>query len=53
MLPLDTKYLQRLVESSPDMIIAVDREGVITYYNDGARQSLRLRPRGSNRQALH
>lgn len=44
MLPLDTKYLQRLVESSPDMIIAVDREGVITYYNDGARQSLGYAP---------
>ena len=44
MLPLDTKYLQRLVESSPDMIIAVDREGVITYYNDGARQNLGYAP---------
>src|SRR5579885_2884335 len=26
MLPLDPKYLQRLVESSPDIIIAVDRQ---------------------------
>jgi PAS domain S-box-containing protein len=40
MLPLDPKYLQRLVESSPDIIIAVDREGTVTYYNDGARQNL-------------
>src|SRR5262249_6928465 len=40
MLPLNPKYLQRLVESSPDIIIAVDREGTITYYNDGARQNL-------------
>jgi PAS domain S-box-containing protein len=40
MLPLDPKYLQRLVESSPDIVIAVDREGVIIYYNDGARQNL-------------
>jgi PAS domain S-box-containing protein len=40
MLQLDPKYLQRLVESSPDIIIAVDREGTITYYNDGARQNL-------------
>ncbi|MGO9605696.1 MAG: PAS domain S-box protein [Candidatus Binataceae bacterium] len=40
MLPLDPKYLQRLVESSPDIIIAVDREGTIIYYNDGARQNL-------------
>ncbi|HVA81859.1 MAG TPA: PAS domain S-box protein, partial [Candidatus Binataceae bacterium] len=44
MLPLDTKYLQRLVESSPDIIIAVDREGVIIYYNDGARQNLGFAP---------
>jgi PAS domain S-box-containing protein len=44
MLPLDTKYLQRLVETSPDMIIAVDREGVISYYNDGARQNLGYAP---------
>jgi PAS domain S-box-containing protein len=40
MLPLDPKYLQRLIESSPDIIIAVDRDGTIIYYNDGARQSL-------------
>ena len=44
MLPLDTKYLQRLVESSPDIIIAVDRQGVISYYNDGARQNLGYAP---------
>src|SRR5215472_4958295 len=40
MLPLDPKYLQRLVESSPDIVIAVDRQGTIIYYNDGARQNL-------------
>lgn len=40
MFPLEPKYLQRLVESSPDIIIAVDREGTIIYYNDGARQNL-------------
>ncbi len=44
MLSLEPKYLQRLVESSTDMIIAVDRQGVITYYNDGARQSLGYSP---------
>src|SRR5215469_9406757 len=44
MLPLDPKYIQRLVESSPDIIIAVDREGTITYYNDGARQNLGFDP---------
>jgi PAS domain S-box-containing protein len=42
--PLDSKHLQRLVESSPDIIIAVDRRGTIMYYNDGARQNLRYAP---------
>jgi PAS domain S-box-containing protein len=37
---LDQKYFQHLVESSPDIIISVDREGTINYYNDGARQNL-------------
>jgi PAS domain S-box-containing protein len=41
MLSLDQTYLQRLVESSPDIIIAVDHEGTIVFYNDGARKSLR------------
>jgi len=40
MFSLDQKYIQRLVESSPDMIIAVDSDGTIVYYNDGARKSL-------------
>jgi PAS domain S-box-containing protein len=44
MLTLDQNYLQRLIESSPDIIIAVDREGTIIYYNDGARRSLRFTP---------
>jgi PAS domain S-box-containing protein len=37
---LEQKYIQRLVESSPDMIVAVDSVGTIVYYNDGARKSL-------------
>jgi len=41
MLTLDQNYLKRLMESSPDIIIAVDREGIIIYYNDGARRVLR------------
>src|SRR5580704_7366865 len=41
MFSLDQKYIQRLVESSPDMIVAVDSDGTIVYYNDGARTSLR------------
>jgi PAS domain S-box-containing protein len=40
MFSLDQKYIQRLVESSPDMIIAVDSDGAIVYYNEGARKSL-------------
>ncbi|HJU10048.1 MAG TPA: PAS domain S-box protein [Candidatus Binataceae bacterium] len=40
MLTLDQNYLKRLMESSPDIIIAVDREGTIIYYNDGARRVL-------------
>jgi PAS domain S-box-containing protein len=40
MLLLDEKYLQRLIESSPDIIIAVDHQGTVIYYNDGARQNL-------------
>ena len=40
MLSLDNNFLQSLVESSPDIIIAVDREGTIIFYNDGARKNL-------------
>ena len=40
MASLDKKYFQRLMESSPDIIIAVDKSGTVNYYNDGARTSL-------------
>ena len=40
MASLDKKYFQRLLESSPDIIIAVDKSGTVNYYNDGARTSL-------------
>jgi len=40
MISLNENFIKRLVESSPDIIVAVDREGVIIYYNDGARQNL-------------
>src|SRR6202035_2153127 len=40
MASLDKKYFQRLIESSPDIIIAVDKSGTVNYYNDGARTSL-------------
>ncbi len=41
---LDQKYLERLVEICPDIIIAVDIEGTIIYYNDGARTNLQYSP---------
>jgi PAS domain S-box-containing protein len=41
MFSLDETHLRRLVESSPDIVIAVDREGTVIYYNDGARKNLR------------
>ncbi len=44
MFALDLKYIQRLVESSPDMIVAVDSDGTIIYYNDGARRNLHYEP---------
>ncbi|HEY3303933.1 MAG TPA: PAS domain S-box protein [Candidatus Binatia bacterium] len=37
---LSPDYFQKLVESSPDIIIAVNRAGTIIFYNDGARQNL-------------
>ena len=36
MFTLDQSYLKQLIESSPDIIIAVDRDGTVIYYNDGA-----------------
>lgn len=40
MFTLDENHLRRLVESSPDIVIAVDRSGTVIYYNDGARKTL-------------
>ena len=37
---LPSDYFQKLVESCPDIIIAVNRSGKIIFYNDGARQTL-------------
>ncbi|MBI2988171.1 MAG: response regulator [Deltaproteobacteria bacterium] len=37
---LPPRYFRKLVESCPDIIIAVDKAGTITFYNDGARQNL-------------
>jgi len=33
-------YLEQLIESSPDIVVAVDRAGVIVFYNDGAERNL-------------
>ena len=37
---LPDQYFQKLVESCPDIIISVDKQGTISFYNDGARQNL-------------
>ena len=37
-------YFERLLEDSPDIIVAVDRHGEIVFYNDGARDHARLLP---------
>jgi PAS domain S-box-containing protein len=37
---LPVQYFQKLVESCPDIIISVDKNGKIIFYNDGARQNL-------------
>jgi PAS domain S-box-containing protein len=41
---LPAVYFEQLLEDSPDIIVAVDRHGVITFYNDGARQTLGYAP---------
>ena len=41
---LPVQYFQKLVESCPDIIIAADRHGTITFYNDGAHQNLGFTP---------
>jgi PAS domain S-box-containing protein len=41
---LPTIYFEKLLESSPDIVVAVDRQGTITFYNDGARQTLGYAP---------
>jgi PAS domain S-box-containing protein len=37
-------YFEKLLESSPDIVVAVDRQGAIVFYNDGARQTLGYSP---------
>ena len=44
MLQLPPVYFEKLLESSLDIVIAVDRKGQITFYNDGASQTLGYTP---------
>jgi PAS domain S-box-containing protein len=37
---LPSIYFEKLRESSPDIVVAVDRKGTISFYNDGARRTL-------------
>src|SRR5262245_42114609 len=41
---LPSIYFEKLLESSPDIVVAVDRAGTIIFYNDGARQTLGYSP---------
>ena len=41
---LPTIYFEKLLESSPDIVVAVDIHGTISFYNDGARQTLGYTP---------
>jgi PAS domain S-box-containing protein len=38
--PFPPHFLEQLVESSPDIVVAVDRSGTIIFYNDGAEKNL-------------
>ncbi len=38
--PFAAHYLEQLIESSPDIVVAVDRAGTIIFYNDGAEKNL-------------
>ncbi len=37
-------YFERLLEDSPDIVVAVDRHGEVVFYNDGARTALGYLP---------
>ena len=43
-MPLPRIYFEKLLENSPDIVVAVDRRGSIVFYNDGARQTLGYTP---------
>ncbi len=37
-------YFEKLLENSPDIVVAVDRHGTVSFYNDGARRTLGYTP---------
>ena len=37
---LSKASLERLIEASPDIVVATDADGTVAYYNDGARENL-------------
>jgi len=37
-------YFERLLESSPDIVVAADHTGTVIFYNDGAKQTLGYSP---------
>jgi len=39
-MPLSKASLERLVEASPDIVVATDFQGTVAYYNDGAQEVL-------------
>lgn len=39
-MPLSKWDLERLIEASPDIVVATDAGGTVAYYNDGARENL-------------
>lgn len=39
-MPLDRASLEKLVEASPDCVVATDANGNVAYYNDGAQEML-------------
>ncbi len=39
-MPLPKASLERLIETSPDLVVAIDARGVISYYSDGASENL-------------
>lgn len=41
---LPSIYFEKLLESSSDIVVAVDRHGTIHFYNDGSRRTLGYAP---------